>query len=169
MTEQMTMPKSSDEMRSALTVVKGELGVAEEPRGSNRGPRVEEYLASVGLGPGHAWCAAFVSWVLAQVEIAHLVSLPVPHSPWTPDFLQAPGCRLVEGRDVNVAPGMLFLLHYKRLGRVGHVGFIEGLDPKNPGCVLTIEGNSNDDGVREGYEVCRRSRRIRDLYAVISY
>ena len=29
-----------------------------EQGGANRGRQVEQYLASVGFGPGYAWCAA---------------------------------------------------------------------------------------------------------------
>ena len=36
-------------------------GVAEIPLGSNRGPRIDEYLYPTGLR-GVAWCAAFESW-----------------------------------------------------------------------------------------------------------
>src|SRR5690606_5817425 len=47
-----------------LGVARGEEArkVREVPRNSNRGPDVEEYLKRTGLGPGHAWCCAFVYW-----------------------------------------------------------------------------------------------------------
>ncbi len=47
----------------ALEVAGVEIGVMEEPPGSNRGPRIAEYLAAVNLdaSKGHyACCAAFV-------------------------------------------------------------------------------------------------------------
>ena len=34
----------------------------EEPAGSNRGRRVEQYQRSVGIARGNAWCVAFVYW-----------------------------------------------------------------------------------------------------------
>jgi len=34
--------------------------------GINRGFWVEKFLASVGLGPGYAWCAAFSSYCIRQ-------------------------------------------------------------------------------------------------------
>ena len=52
-------------LSEALAQAAGEIGVMEQPLGSNRGPRVDQYLSSVGLDPtsGHyAWCAAFVYW-----------------------------------------------------------------------------------------------------------
>ena len=39
-----------------------ERGVMESPLGSNSGPKVNLYLASVGLPPGCMWCMAFVHW-----------------------------------------------------------------------------------------------------------
>lgn len=42
---------------------RSQLGVGEVPSGSNSGPQVNQYLASVGLPPGNAWCAAFVYWI----------------------------------------------------------------------------------------------------------
>lgn len=44
---------------------KSQLGAAETS--TNAGPQVNQYLASVGLNPGYAWCAAFVYWVFQQV------------------------------------------------------------------------------------------------------
>lgn len=48
-----------------LGIAAAEVGVMEVPPGSNRGPRVDEYLESVGLDPSedsYPWCAAFVYW-----------------------------------------------------------------------------------------------------------
>ena len=42
-----------------LKKARKEIGVCEVPPGSNRGPVVNEYLKSVGLRPGFAWCAGF--------------------------------------------------------------------------------------------------------------
>lgn len=45
-----------------LDVALSQVGVVERPRNSNRGPDVEKYLRSVGVGPGAPWCASFTSW-----------------------------------------------------------------------------------------------------------
>lgn len=44
-------------------------------------------------------------------------------------------------------------------GGMGHVGLVEALGPD---LLHTIEGNTNDEGSREGYEVCRRQRHVKD-------
>ena len=43
-------------------------GVREHPLGSNSGPEVNQYLASVGLGAGDPWCAAFVYWCFKKAS-----------------------------------------------------------------------------------------------------
>jgi hypothetical protein len=48
-------------------------------------------------------------------------------------------------------PGDIFIMDFGK-GK-GHTGFVESV---NGDIIHTIEGNSNDDGNREGYEVCRK-------------
>jgi uncharacterized protein (TIGR02594 family) len=50
-----------------LTAARDELGV-EESAGRESTPRINTYLASVGIEPAdeHAWCSAFVNWVMVQ-------------------------------------------------------------------------------------------------------
>ena len=40
--------------------------IREIPPNSNRGPAVEAYLDSVGLGKGNPWCCAFTYWCFEQ-------------------------------------------------------------------------------------------------------
>jgi len=56
----------------------------------------------------------------------------------------------------EIAPGDIFLVKHpqNKLDWV-HTGIIES---KGKGFLITIEGNTNDEGSREGYEVCRRRR-----------
>ena len=51
---------------SSLKIATSQLGVQEEPRGSNDGPEVSQYLKAVGLAPGYSWCMAFVYWCAAK-------------------------------------------------------------------------------------------------------
>jgi hypothetical protein len=53
-----------------LDALEGEVGVVEQPAGSNRGPRVEAYQASTSLGgTGWPWCAALYCWALQQAGV----------------------------------------------------------------------------------------------------
>src|ERR687887_648165 len=50
----------------AIAAAQAEVGVAEQPPGSNDGPRIAEYrtaTAGSGVGP---WCAYFLSWCASQ-------------------------------------------------------------------------------------------------------
>ena len=72
----------------AVGIAMGELGVREEPTGSNTGPRIREYLSGcarwgrpVGLDKGQ-WCAAFASWCgneATKVLAQHDQYFALPH------------------------------------------------------------------------------------------
>ena len=58
-----------------------------------------------------------------------------------------------------VKPGMIF--HIDTGGRTGHAGIVAEVMGES---LVTIEGNTNDDGSREGIGVfLRRSRKIRQI------
>lgn len=66
-----------------LGIAAAEVGVMEVPPGSNRGPRVDEYLESVGLDPSddsYPWCAAFVYWSFqkAAAQLGSEIPVSVP-------------------------------------------------------------------------------------------
>lgn len=46
-----------------------EVGVKEHPTNSNRGTRVEQYLAAVSLAPGNPYCAAWISYLVQQASL----------------------------------------------------------------------------------------------------
>ena len=54
----------------------------------------------------------------------------------------------------RITPGSLFLVR-KTASDWQHVGVVTSAEKE---AFHTIEGNTNDDGAREGYEVCERVR-----------
>lgn len=114
--------------------------------GENRGPDVEEYLRYVGLKAGYAWCAAFVSYCLGEAGFAKFKSARV--------FDWIKWAKRTGRIEAKPRRGMLFA--YLNKDNSGHTGFVTG---SFVGFFKTIEGNTNDDGSREGYKVCRRIRR----------
>jgi hypothetical protein len=53
-----------------IRAAEGEVGVTEDPVGSNRGPRVEAYQAATHLaGSGWPWCGAFVAWTWQRAGV----------------------------------------------------------------------------------------------------
>jgi hypothetical protein len=152
------LAKPATRGRSALAIAVGELGRMEVPPGSNGGPDVEKYLASVGLGGGYAWCAAFVYWCASQTGPHALPRTGGVQKMWR-DGLAAglPALRTSEAlaEPSRIAPGMVFFIAHG--GGTGHTGFVEGMHPD--GRLITIEGNTNDGGSREGIGVFRLQRR----------
>jgi peptidoglycan hydrolase-like protein with peptidoglycan-binding domain len=131
-----------------------------EVGGDNRGPWVRLYLNGVD-GPRWPWCAAFACFVLHQACTALGLPLPIPLSA-SCDKLAADaraGKLLYDesmaARDkTRISPGSLFLLR-KTPSDWQHAGIVTSAADEY---FCTIEGNTNDEGSREGYEVCARTR-----------
>ncbi len=165
-----------------------ELGVR-EATGRNDGPRVETYLRYVGLKAGSAWCAAFVCWAYGQAGI------PNPRSGYCPNLFpsgkviwirkskaensgskvessklkvesQQPAPRNSQPATRNPSPGDVFGLYFPEKGRIAHVGFVDQWGDKY---LISIEGNTNEAGSREGDGVYKKRRLISSIYKVARY
>jgi hypothetical protein len=137
-----------------LEVAARELGVREEG-GPNRGERVEVYLACVGAEPGKAWCAAFVSWcwIMAARELG--IACPLHTSQGALKLW-----RYADPSSRTKAP-TIGSIHVTDHGKgQGHVGIVEQVYRDH---IVCIDGNSNDEGGREGIKVCRIPRRTVDI------
>jgi hypothetical protein len=135
----------------ALEVAFSQLGVHEDAGNKNTGPQVEKYLAAVGLPPGNPWCMAFVYWCFLQA--AERMGRIIPLYKTGSVQLQYKQ-RKDKFRALSPQPGDVFIMLMKN--GTGHTGIVEKVNDN--GTIDTIEGNTNDEGSREGYEVCRRTR-----------
>jgi hypothetical protein len=145
-----------------LVVAYAKQHLAEHPRevgGQNRGPWVRLYMNGKE-GEQWPWCAGFVSYVLRQACSTAGASRPVSAS-FSCDVLamsaRENGCFLAEsavGSRDRIPPGSIFLNRRTSTDWV-HTGFVTGVESD---VFHTIEGNTNDEGSREGYEVCARFR-----------
>ena len=83
------------------------------------------------------------------------------------EWLQ-PGGGVGGGFCTHVVPttGDVFGLYFPEKGRIAHVGFID--EWKDP-WVITVEGNTNVLGGREGDGVYRKRRLVRSIYKVARY
>ncbi len=133
-----------------------------EVGGHNRGPWVRLYMRGWD-GPGALWCAAFARFVLVQAVESVGAELPVAGSSSCDQLAaqgQDAGLFLAED-DVtpdHLSPGTLFLVR-RAPGDWNHAGIVEEAYADS---FSTIEGNTNDEGDREGYEVCARTRDYRN-------
>ena len=149
---------------AALAFAVEEIGQMEDPAGSNRGVKVDEYARTVGLRPESAlpWCAAFVYWCFKQAADTDAVTNPVIKTAGVLDHWNKAGTRGVrrvlgataKNSPELVQPGFVFIMDFGN--GAGHTGIIESVDG---GRLTTIEGNTNDGGSREGVGVFRRSER----------
>jgi hypothetical protein len=152
---------------AALEVAKEQVGVQEVPKGSNKGPMINEYLKAVGLGPGYAWCQAFVYWCYAvaakTIGVENLVVRTAGvYDCWNRStkrngVVKIAKSEVVAGKAV-LQPGDQFVMMYGK--GAGHTGIIENVTENEAGATVlhTIEGNSNNSGSREGYAVVRQTR-----------
>lgn len=146
-----------------------------EVGGMNKGPKVEEYQRTVGLGPGDPWCAAFVAWCMMKSR-----QLSAPPSwcsgsaittwhkgsrkagpdgictPLYPDYQKTikPGWVWVRAKDKNGAD-------QARRGTwvQGHIGIVVAVDTVG---FHTVEGNTNAAGSRDGDGVYRKLHKWTD-------
>lgn len=146
----------------ALEIAISQLGVEEKPRNSNSGPEVTMYLRSVGLNAGQAWCMAFVYWSVNSA--CSLLGKLNPLIKTGGVMLQYRNVKLrtLPKTSSSVKPGDVFVMEFSH-GR-GHTGFVKKIEN---GIVYTIEGNTNDDGSREGYEVAERQRPLSEIHGFI--
>jgi hypothetical protein len=114
---------------------------------------VEQFLRSVDFQAGASWCAAFMHFIYWQCGI-HLT--PRRAYAWSPTwFIER---WLVQ----DPQPGDVIGIYYRNLGRIGHVGMVEGI---HDSYVITIEGNTGADGGRDGDGVYRKRRLRRAIHS----
>jgi hypothetical protein len=163
---------TSDELLGAVLDFAGsQVGVMETPPGSNRGREVDRYVRAVGLDPGgrFAWCAAFIYFCFNEAAKTIGRSNPVVKTGGVLEHWARAGekgvprltAAKVHLNEALVRPGHIFIIDTGVPGGSGHTGLV---DEVVAGKLVTIEGNTNDGGSREGVGVFRRTgRRIRDV------
>lgn len=156
----------------ALSIAQSQTGQCEAPKGSNSGPMVNKYLLSAGLAPGYAWCQAFVYWCYASAAAQLAIRCPAIRTAGVQEcWNKTPALQKITKADALnnphlILPGHQFILLFG--AGTGHTGIVESIDGTT---ITTIEGNSNNDGSREGYEVVRHQRNLTDkaLQGFIKY
>ena len=132
----------------SMLVAGSQIGLEEIPRGSNWGVNVKKFLASVGITFPASWCMAFVYWCVSQACIKRGIKNPLKKTGGVLDMWKSvPN----EMKFSTPKIGDIFIMDFG--SGHGHTGFVTGVKGDR---INTIEGNSNDDGSREGYEVCRK-------------
>ena len=145
------------------------LGHEESPRGSNKSPYIKIMLRHVGVRIPAPWCAGFVALVLR--DVCHV---DYPHSGFVAEwsrgkwekniiFDKRKGEKL---RPEQIHKGQIFTIYFANLKRDAHIGIILGYEN---GHVITIEGNTNAGGSRDGYAVCIKHRSLNSISKILIY
>lgn len=138
---------------------------------SNRGPRVDEYQTRTGLrlrngADGFAWCACFLYWCFDEAARQLGRRNPVIKTAGCQDhwnrarqagIAQVSGTRATNAPGL-VKPGMIFIMAFGQ--GTGHTGIVEAVQG---GFIKTIEGNSNNQGSRDGVGVFSLMRKINTI------
>jgi len=134
-----------------------------EVGGQNCGPWVRTYMEG-NQGSDWPWCAGFACFMLRQA--ADALGQPMPFKrTFSCDILASQAIaagRFIPERDIargkvrkgDIPPGSLFVTR-RTDNDWNHTGIALAFYDDH---FETIEGNTNDAGDREGYEVCRRIR-----------
>jgi hypothetical protein len=136
------------------------VGIREEP--SNDGSEIRAWLKRVGVHFPAPWCAAFAWCMLddaCKVEGITNIIPPTASSHLLLQFAREKGCWTNEP-----GPGFIFGIdHGKANGmRIGHAGIV--VEAHEAGHLLTLEGNTNSMGSREGNALMLKgSRRAKDM------
>lgn len=119
-----------------LAAAESQIGVSEQPPGSNNGPQISTYRSAVaGAEPGEPWCAYFASWAAAQGGVPLGESGQGFGSVAQITSWAASNGRLLPA-SATPAPGDLILFGDQ------HVGIVESVNPD--GSLTTVEGNYNN-------------------------
>jgi len=129
-----TAPTSAGQ--AILNAVRPEVGVAEQPPGSNDSPRIAQFrqaTAGSGVGP---WCAYFTSWAARQAGVPlgdHGQGFGRVDDVYA--WAQQAGKAIPNGSGVKPQPGDLIVWDE-------HIGVVDHVD--GDGTIHTVEGNSSD-------------------------
>jgi hypothetical protein len=128
--------------QAMLAAVRGEVGQAEQPPGSNDSPRISQYRQATAGAPGPGpWCAYFVSWAARQA------GAPIGDSGQgygRVDDVMAWGQRAGKSLPAGSTPQPGDIIVWDE-----HIGIVESVG--TDGSINTIEGNSSNMVARRQY------------------
>lgn len=164
--------------RLLVQAAESQVGIR-EIGGNNNGPDIRKYQGATDERPGSwAWCAALQCWLVLEA-IKKCPPSAMPHGPagifkrpttagaW--DFRR--WAREQEGKGVTMfrpkgnelaLPGDIMIF-----GELSHIGLSRDFERNR--VVKMIEGNTGDDGGRDGDGVYRKDRRSSMFQAIIRF
>jgi hypothetical protein len=128
-----------------IALAKKQVGVKETS--NNWSTQISKYLAAVNINFPAAWCMALMVWVNKNIGYTSALAT-------TGGVLDQWNKTPNKYRTSTPAPGYIFIIDHGK-GK-GHAGVVIAVQDKDT--INTIEGNTNNDGSRNGNICLERSR-----------
>lgn len=152
--------KVSDFAKRLVELALAEVGVREEPKNSNTGPRIREYQSATWLeGTGWPYCAAFICWLCKEAGMPDS-KRPKTAGAWDFErYAKKMGATLIKpASKTQVLEGDIVIFTFSHIG-LAVANEADGLVP-------TVEANTDESGSREGggnYRKIRKKSLIRSI------
>jgi len=117
------------------------------------------------LGKGNAWCAAFIYWTFVECGFDPKIANPAWSPSWFVSNVIYSRNQKMEDGSQNPECGDVFGIWFESKGRIAHVGFIDEWKQDSKYCI-TVEGNTNEAGSRDGDGVYRKRRLKGQIYKI---
>lgn len=144
-------------MENIVSIAKKYIGQTEKPNNAGfTSAEFEKKMKAVGFIPSQSWCAYFCELVYKEampqlsLELDKLFSASATK---TYDNFKKAGY-VISGKP---SPGALAVWQYGSSWK-GHIGIVTEI--RSEKMFMSVEGNTNDKGGREGYIVAERARML---------
>lgn len=142
-----------------VTLAKTQVGVQEggRPGAYNNDQKFSDEVPGFKWSDGQPWCATFVNWVFWKAGAWDLI--PKAGHSASCDIM---GKSFKDAKQWGVTPKVGAVVFYGTPTDLSHVGIVVEVGPDY---IVACEGNTNDEGSREGHEVALR-KRTRNAYII---
>ena len=134
-----------------------------ELTGKNDGKKVSEIIEASGFDSVSRipWCAAYIYYNF--LEIGHRLEIKYPA--YAPSYFPENRVIYTRGKGKKCTPleGDIIGIYFSSKGRIAHVGFYDG---ENEDYIISVEGNTNKAGSREGDGVWVKYRPKGTIYKI---
>jgi hypothetical protein len=147
-------------IQDLVEIARNEIGTEEDDKHTNTGSSIAKYQEATSLGgTGWPWCASFVDWCIAEYDKTNPIGIPLPKSAAAFDLI-----KWGNDNDLLVWGEFPFTVFNDGLPQIGdivvytfsHCGIVSSVEDTKG--FHAIEGNTNPQGGRDGYEVAERQR-----------
>lgn len=136
--------------KDVLDIARRELGIREDPAGSNRVKYNTWYYGREVSGAAYPWCMVFVQWCF------HQAGIPLPLKTASCGALMRTARKAGQWVTGGFRPGDVAIYDFPGGAATDHCGVIEKLTLTG---VTAIEGNTSQAGSQSnGGQVCRKNR-----------